>query len=270
MLAMEDREPSVGEARDMSNDAICFELRGDVTIRSAAACMSGLDRLLTELSKAAGVRTPFNRPIRELHGEARWFSFQVESAFGDAAADADHVAGLYIKVVQALGLARPTGLPQAVDDAALDLLSAACAGGGSAGFWARDIWIDAALSAWSRRGAAKPFPLTGRLSGNVIDVCDGDRPYAIVRNRWLDEYRCYLSTKQLEEARDGIDRPAYVSGPLVFEPDCAAQTVICPSTVFDIAGHPKTQERMVARRKELGLSGATPIIGLVQERSVGG
>lgn len=254
----------------MSKDAICFELLGDVTIRSVAACMSGLDRLLAELSKTAGVKTPFDWPIWEMHAEAQWFNFQTEFIPGDDAANVDHIAGLYIKAMQAVGLARPTGLSGAVDDAALDLLSAACEGGGRAGFAARGLWIDVDLSTWDRRDAAKPFPLTGRFNGKVVEVCQSDRPYAVVRNHRMDEYRCYLSAEQLAEAKDSLDRTAYVSGSIVFEPDCAAQTVICPATVFDIEGHPKTQERMEARRAELRLSSATSITDLVQERSVGG
>lgn len=241
----------------MSSSEICVELRGNLTISSVAACMSSLDRLLAELAKALGVNAAMNWPIWDMHAQAGWVTFQAKSVYGDAAADPDHIAAWYLSALQMLGLGRPTGLSRAVEDAALDLLSAVQEGGGRAGFLAYDFWLDVDLSDWSRHDALSPFSMTGWFTGDVIDVCGGDRPYAVVRCPWDDEYRCYLSAEQLEEARDGLKRPVYVSGTLAVEPDDADQIAIRPTTVFDVAGHPKTQERMQARRVELGLSGAT-------------
>lgn len=241
----------------MWSSEICVELRGNLTIRSVADCMSSLDRLLAELSKDLDANAASSWPIWDMHAEAGWVTFQARSVYGDAAADPDYIAAWYLSVLQMLGLGRPTGLSRAVEDAALDLLSAVRESGGRAGFLAYEFWLDIDLSDWNRHDVLSPFPMTGWFTGDVIDVRGGDRPYAVVRSPSADEYRCYLSAEQLEEARDGLKRPVYVSGTLAVEPGDADQIAIRPTNVFDAAGHPQARERMQARRVELGLPGAT-------------
>lgn len=239
----------------MPDNALCFEVRGDITIHYAAECLGALDRLLAELGAAVGEGTAIDWPIWKMDATTSHFGFQTEPVHEEIAEAADRVAAAYLDVVRALALDQPTGLPRAVEDAAADLLVAASKGGEHAGFCASGFWVEADLRGWSDDRARRPFPVEGSFNGAISTVCDGEEPYAVVGDRaGRREYRCYLSPAQVQEARDGLHQAVHVAGPLIFEPDCAAQFAIRPTDTFDVVGSAKTAERFHARRSELGLS----------------
>lgn len=239
----------------MSDNALCFEVRGDITIRYAAECLSALDRLLDELGTAVAGGTAIDWPIWEMDATTWHFGLQTELAREDASETADRVATAYLDVVRALALGQPTGLPQGVEDAAADLLTAASKGGEHAGFYASGFWAKADLRSWSDDRVRQPFPVVGSFDGVISTVCDGENPYAVVGDRARQrEYRCYLSAAQVQEAQDGLHQAVHIAGPLIFEPDCTAQFAFRPTDTFDVVGSAKTAERFHARRSELGLS----------------
>ena len=254
----------------MIDNVLCFEVRGDMTIQSVAECLSALNHLLAELGEAVGEGSAIDWQIWEMDATSRHFGFQTDPVRGEAAGSADRVAIAYLDVLRMLGLGRPTGMPQAVENAALDLLAAVSKAGGDASFSASGFWLDVDLASWSDGGRRGPFPVSGKFDGAVLAVCDGDTSYAVVGDRQRQhEYRCYLSEEQFQEAQEGLDQAVQVSGPLIFEPDCAAQVSIRPVDRFDVVGSARMKERFQARRAELGLSGVALGSPMLEERPVG-
>ena len=242
----------------MAVDTICFGVVANHTIRSLGASLTALDQLLTALVNEYAPDSDLRWSIWKLVVDECNLHTQIELLSDTDAQAPGRVGDAYLQAAIALATEAKSAYPAPITQA-LEAAVAACPVGGTLRFNQASLWIDIPIVAAKRSGGdtvVNRSDVRLSMSGRVSEVVECADPYAVVRAHGGCDYRCYLSTAQLSEARTGVNQRVCVSGSLTLEPDCPAQIAIRPADTFDVIDSPQSRARMEARRVELGLSPA--------------